>query len=414
MATLPRWTGRHTVRRRLVQLACLAVFVLVPLFGLVRFDFAAGRVHLFGAEIWLDEWAILWLALMLGMWLIGALSLVFGRVYCAYACPQMVFSELAHDFDALGKRLLQPLRHLTPAARKRAARGISLTLTALLSLAASVFFLAWFVPLPEVVSRLLHLDFGLWVGAIGAATALVAFLDFALVREGFCRSVCPYGLLQGVIEDGRSLHVRFDTGSPCIECQACVRACPMGIDIRDGAFQIECTRCGSCIDACDAVLGRLKRPGLLSFELAGLSFSGFDLKRILVSAATLAFAAVFAWTLATRERIAVRLSPVYAESAASSTHPAARTEARFLLRAENRGRTPVILGVRPEGLPPGTRVLGLADPTVPAGRERRFDLVVHVPPGSVRTSVTPFVWVVKTPEGEKRFASSLFLPGRAT
>ena len=113
------------------------------------------------------------------------------------------------------------------------------------------------------------------------------------MRETFCRTACPYGLLQGVIEDGRSLHVRFDaTPGACIDCGACARACPMDIDIRKGSFQIECTRCGSCIDSCDAVLSRLKpaRPGLLRFDFAAFSWRVWDLKRALVALATAGFA----------------------------------------------------------------------------------------------------------------------------
>lgn len=393
---LTRWNGRNAKRRRLVQLACLAVFVLLPLFDLFRFDFGAGRLHLFGAEIWLDEWAILWLALMFGMWLIGALSLVFGRVYCAYACPQMVFSEIAHDFDDIARRLA---RRFDPKHRPRVIKAISLTATALLSIGASILFLAWFAPLSSVVSRL----------AIGVAiTALLAFLDFGFVREGFCRSVCPYGLLQGVIEDGRSLHVRFDEQGGCIECKACVKACPMEIDIRNGAFQIECTRCGSCIDACDEILGRLKRPGLLAFQLPGFSLRNLDIKRVLVTAATLAFAVVLVIMVANREIVAVHLSPVYLEAAPGMA------ETRFLLRVANRGREPVVLGIHPEGLPASARIDGLEDTSVPAGQERRLELTVHVPAADTKSSVTPFVWIVETPEGAKRFAASLFSPGRAS
>ena len=236
MATtsLAGWTGRFTTQRRLVQLLFLAVFLLLPVFDLFRFDLPAGKLFFFGQEIWLDEWALLWLGLMLAMWLVGAVSLVFGRVYCAYACPQTVFSELAHDVDAIARRLT---RGLPPERRPGAARALSLLAVAALSLATTALFMAYFAPLPEVLRRIASLDFGPWLGAVGATTTLLAFLNLVFVRESFCRSACPYGLLQGVIEDGRSLHVRLDeaTGA-CIDCKACARTCPMGIDIRGGSF----------------------------------------------------------------------------------------------------------------------------------------------------------------------------------
>ena len=410
MATFPNWSGRWTRLRRWIQLACLAIFVVLPLFDGFRFDFGAGRLHLFGTEIWLDEWALLWLALMFAMWLIGALSLIFGRVYCSFACPQMVFTEIAHDLDALGRRLTRRLR---PPWRQRLARAFSLAALAVISVLVSVLVMGYFAPLAEVVAQLARLEVGLWIGLLGAATALATFLDFAFVREVFCRTVCPYGLLQGLLEDGRSLHVALDpTPGACIDCKACVRVCPMAIDIRDGAFQIECTRCGSCIDACDVILGRLKPPrrSVLGFRLPGFSLASLDAKRVLVTLATVGFGAVLAAGVLTRERLALQLSPVYTESGGRDAADTA--EARFLLRAANRGTEPVALAARPEGLPATARVEGLADPTIPAGQERRFDLVVRVPLADTRGSVTPFIWVVEGAGEAKRFDAALLARGR--
>ena len=404
MAMFPHWTGRHSIRRRLIQLSFLLVFVVLSLTGWLRFDFAAGRLHLFGAQIWLDEWALLWLALMFAMWLIAATSLLFGRVYCAYACPQMVFTELAHDLDAIGQRLA---RRFDPKLRKKVARGVSLGLLALISVAVSVLVLGYLAPLPEVLARPARLDVGLWIGLSGTLTAAVVFLDFAFVRERFCRSVCPYGLLQGLVEDGRSMHVVFDEATgPCIECKACVRVCPMEIDIRQGAFQIECTRCGSCVDACDTILARLPkpRPGLLAFRLPGFSWQSLDAKRVLVTVATAGFGVVFALAVATRDPLALRLSPVYTAAAPADGTTA---ESQFLLRAANRGNAPVTLAVRPEGLPASATVSGLEDPVVPAGVERRFQLVVRLPAADSSSTVMPFVWVVEGAGEAQRFNAAV-------
>jgi polyferredoxin len=244
-------------------------------------------------------------------------------------------------------------------------------------------------------------------------TTLLAFLNIAFVRESFCRSACPYGLLQGVIEDGRSLHVKLDeTMGTCVDCKACARVCPMGIDIRDGAFQIECTRCGSCIDSCDAVLGRLKpaRPGILAFDFGGIARGGFDVKRVLVTVATAAFGVALAVAAATREPFTVQLSPVYAADAEQRhlAGGAALVEARYLLRASNRTRQPVAMSVRVEGLPPGAQLGGLEDASVPAGVERRFTVSVRVPESQLADGVTPFAWVVTTAVGETRVDSTFF------
>ncbi|MFN8095183.1 MAG: 4Fe-4S dicluster domain-containing protein [Vicinamibacteria bacterium] len=407
-ATFPNWTGPYTRQRRLVQLGFLAAFVAMPLFDLFRFDFEASRLYLFRQEIWLDEWALLWLALMFAMWLVGAASLALGRVYCAYACPQTVFSEIAHDIDALAKRLT---RRMAPPSRPRAAKAVSLALVAVVSTVASVLTLAYFAPLPDVVSRLVHLDVRPWIGAIGAITTVLGFLNVAFVRETFCRTACPYGLLQGVIEDGRSLHVRLDeSAGRCIDCKACARVCPMDIDIRDGSFQIECTRCGSCIDECHAILGRLKppRPGVLVFDKGGgLSLKPLDAKRVLVAVATVGFGVALAVAVARRELVSFQLSPVYASDAAQPAG-GATVESRYLLRAANRTKAPVVLRVRTEGLPAGALVDGLGDGTLPPGEERRFEVVVRVPSAAITGSVTPFTWVVDTADGRKRLDSTFF------
>jgi cytochrome c oxidase accessory protein FixG len=411
-AVLAGWTGRFTLRRRLVQLAFLAVFVLLPVFDLFRFDLPAGKLLVFGQEIWLDEWALLWLGLMFGMWLVGAVSLVFGRVYCAYACPQTVFSELAHDVDAFARRLT---RGLAPERRPAAARALSLAAVAALSLAATALLMSYFAPLPDVLRGIVSLDLGPWVGAVGATCTLLAFLNLAFVRETFCQTACPYGLLQGVIEDGRSLHVRLDeTAGACIDCKGCARVCPMGIDIREGSFQIECTRCGSCIDACDAVLGRLKpaRPGVLRFDFKGFAKGGWDVKRTLVSVATLGFGVALTVAAAGRQPFTAQVSPVYAADAEMARGDATLAEARYLLRASNRTKQPVALHVRLEGLPPEARIEGLGDATVPAGTERKFAVVVKVPASSLSGSVTPFSWVLTTGDVETRVDATFFARGR--
>ncbi len=401
----PRWSGRYTRRRRLAQLGCLALFALLPAFDLLRFDLPAGRLHAFGSEVWLDEWALLWLFLMLAMWLVAAVSLILGRVYCAYVCPQTVFGELAHDVDALSEALA---RRLAPTWRWAAARSLSIVLLAALAVAASVLFLGYFAPLPEVVGRLLRLDVAPWVGAVGASSAVSAFLAFGVVREGFCRSACPYGLLQGIVEDGRSLHVRLEDRGGCIECGACARVCSMGIDIRRGSFQIECTRCGSCLDACRAVLGRLKPPrgAVLGFDLGRATLRRWDAKRGLVGLAVAGFGVAFALALLGREAVSLHLSPLY--EARAVERGGRVVESRFLLRAGNRGGMAVRLVARAEGLPASTAVAGLEDGLVAAGRERTFTLVVRVPSSEVHAGVTPFTWVIETPDSVQRFGSALF------
>jgi cytochrome c oxidase accessory protein FixG len=404
---LPGWTGRFARQRRLIQLAFFAVFAVLPLFDLFRFDFTVSRFYFFRHEIWLDEWTLIWLAMMFAMWLVAAASLILGRVYCAYACPQMVFSEVANDLDALAKKVV---RKFSANGRGAAVRVVSLALLAPVSVLFSLLFMAYFAPLPEVVRRLVRFDVGPWLGLLGLLTAVLFFLDFAFLREGFCRSVCPYGLLQGILEDGRSLHVTFDESTgPCIQCNLCAKVCPMEIDIRKGPFQIECTRCGNCIDACDLILGKKKRPSLLAFDFGGASLKQWDPKRLLVAVSTVGFGVALVLAIAFRQDVAFRLSPVYMEQAAGQT---AFAESQFLLRATNKGKTPVDLVVTSEGLPKDVVLDGLADPSVPAGTEKRFTITVRVPRAEVAQGVVPFTLTVKAKDRSETFPAALFVSGR--
>ncbi|HVO50760.1 MAG TPA: 4Fe-4S dicluster domain-containing protein [Thermoanaerobaculia bacterium] len=405
---LPGWTGRFAKQRRLVQLGFFAVFAVLPLFDLFRFDFTVSRFYFFRHEIWLDEWTLIWLALMFAMWLVAAASLILGRVYCAYACPQMVFSEYANDLDALAKKVV---RRISLKGREHAAvRVVTLALLLPFSILFSLLFMAYFAPLPEVIRRLASFDVSPWIGLLGLLTAVLFFLDFAFLREKFCRSVCPYGLLQGILEDGRSLHVAYSEATgPCIQCNLCTRVCPMEIDIREGSFQIECTRCGNCIDACDLILGKRKRPGLLAFDFGRAGLKQWDAKRALVGISTVGFGVALVLAIAFRQDVAFRLSPVYMEQATGQT---AFAESRFLLRATNKGKAPVDLVVTSDGLPKDVVLDGLADPSVPAGTEKRFTITVRVPRAEVASSVVPFTLTVKAKDQSETFPAALFVGGR--
>jgi cytochrome c oxidase accessory protein FixG len=404
---LPGWTGRFARQRRLIQLGFFAVFALLPLFDLFRFDFTISRFYFFRNEIWLDEWTLIWLALMFAMWLVGAASLILGRVYCAYACPQMVFSEFANDLDALAKKFA---RKISANVGRAAVRVVSLALLAPVSVLFSVLFMAYFAPLPDVVRRLVRFDVGPWIGLLGLLTAVLFFLDFAFLRERFCRSACPYGLLQGILEDGRSLHVAYSEATgPCIACNLCAKVCPMEIDIRNGPYQIECTRCGNCIDACNLILGKKKRPGLLAFDFGSAALTQWDAKRVLVGVSTVGFGVALVLAIALRQEVSFRLSPVYTEQAAGQSEFA---ESRFLLRATNKGKAPVTLAVTSEGLPKDVALDGMQDASVPAGTEKRFTITVRVPRAEVASSVVPFTLTVKAKDRSETFEAALFVAGR--
>jgi cytochrome c oxidase accessory protein FixG len=183
-------------------------------------------------------------------------TLLFGRVWCGWSCPQTLLGDLTALVELPPGRRRRPLR-----------RAGGFALTALVSAVAAANLVWYFVAPQEFFVRLAAGTLGLVVGGGWAITAGLLFLDLALVRQTFCATVCPYARLQGVLLDRHSLVVAYDDrrDADCIDCLACVRVCPTRIDIRDG-LQLECIACAACVDACEPVMRRLKRaPNLIGY-----------------------------------------------------------------------------------------------------------------------------------------------------
>lgn len=214
-----------------------------------RLDLESARLHALGASFTLSEAHVVLLAILFLTCAFLSVTVVLGRVFCGWSCPQTVLTDLT--------RLLEPEKRAKP---RRWRRPVGLALAAFLSalVAASVVF--WFVEPYGFLARLLALRLGPIEASSWAAMTLILFLDLAYLRAGFCKTACPYGKLQGVLFDRSTLLVAYDErrAKDCIDCDACVRVCPTGIDIRDG-LQMECIACAACVDACTPVMRKLSR-----------------------------------------------------------------------------------------------------------------------------------------------------------
>lgn len=263
-------------KRRVFQWLTSLTILLIPFcqwngHSLLRLDFSSLSLHLFGQTLRIDElYLVLFFTLTLGLAFLLA-TLVFGRVWCGWACPQTTLSDLA---EWLARRLglkIADGKLIGPRFRKVQAHCGYL----LLALLVGANLVWYFVEPQRFFSELLdqRLHYGAWMTLI--SVTVVVYLDFALVRRIMCRDFCPYGRFQTVLVDPGTLTLHLpDSEAPrCIKCGACVRSCPMEIDIRRG-YQVECINCGRCLDACREVMTRLRQPGLIrySFGLAGDSW----------------------------------------------------------------------------------------------------------------------------------------------
>ncbi|HEY7725958.1 MAG TPA: 4Fe-4S dicluster domain-containing protein [Anaeromyxobacteraceae bacterium] len=301
----------------------------------LRFDVPTLRLHVLGASLAMDEMFLVLLATLLATVLFLLATLVFGRAWCGWACPQTVLGDLTAGVDR--------------RRRKGGARGAAAW--ALLALASALVGadLVWYFVEPRaflagLASGTLHpVAWGSW-----AAISAVLFLDLALLRARFCATACPYARLQGVLFDRHTLVVAYDRrrAADCVDCGACVRVCPTGIDIRNG-LQMECIACAECVDACQPIMRKLGRPG----NLVGYFFGEPGAPRRLVRPATLALGAFGAASLALTAGVAAARSPLDlrvqpAADFAPRRTPQGEAVNAYQVTIENRGRAPVEIRLR--------------------------------------------------------------------
>ncbi len=274
----------------------LSYVFLIALFGLpfvkinddpiFLFNVIERKFILFGVRFWPQDFFIFVMGMLIFILFIALFTVVYGRVFCGWVCPQTIFMEMVFrrieywiDGDAAEQRALKkaPL-----SWSKLGKRFLKLSIFFIIAVIAANTFLAYIIGIDE----LKHIMTGKFSEHVGGFLAMIIFSGvfffiFHWFREQVCLVVCPYGRMQGVLLDKHSIVVAYDhkRGEPrkkyskipepgagdCIDCNECVRVCPTGIDIRNGT-QLECTNCTACIDACDHIMEKVNKPkGLIRY-----------------------------------------------------------------------------------------------------------------------------------------------------
>lgn len=289
--------GKYYKYRKYVSYLLLSIFFISPFLKIdgnqfLLFNILERRFNIFGFPFWPQDFYLFVLSIIIGVVFILLFTVVFGRIFCGWICPQTIFLEMVFrrfEYWIEGDRNAQmKLDKQEWNAEKIRKRTIKWLIFFIISFVVSNIFLAYLIGSDQLLTSIKE-------GPIKHSKTFFSLLIFTGVfyfiftwfREQVCIIACPYGRLQGVLLDNKSIVVAYDykrgegeSGrkkfrknedrkalghGDCIDCFQCVHVCPTGIDIRNGT-QLECVNCTACIDACDDVMVKSGMPkGLIRF-----------------------------------------------------------------------------------------------------------------------------------------------------
>lgn len=253
--------------RRTFQWLTTLTIILLPWIqpggvSLVRIDIPSLSLHLFGQVLRIQELYLLLLFILATGAAFLFITLVFGRLWCGWACPQTTLNDLA---EWLARRC--QLKILANRLQGAVAHKIMVhVFYLLLALLVAANLLWYFIEPQRFLAGLMTGTLHVGVLITFLVIAAIIYCDLALIRRLLCREFCPYGRIQSSFVDPATLtlHLPEEEKSRCIRCNSCVRTCPMEIDIRNG-YQIECINCGRCLDACRQIMAKRNEPGLIYY-----------------------------------------------------------------------------------------------------------------------------------------------------
>ena len=290
-------SGKYYDKRKVVSYLLIAFLLLSPFIKIngnqfLMFNIMERRFNIFGFPFWPQDFHLFVISMLIGVIFITLFTVGFGRIFCGWICPQTIFLEMVFrrieywiDGDRNKQIRLAEQPWNAEKIRKRVLKGF---IFLVISFLIANVFLAYLIGSDKLLKYITdgpseHLG---TLFPLIIFTAVFYFI-FAWFREQVCIIACPYGRLQGVLLDNKSIVVAYDHKrgegekgrqkirknedrqelgyGDCIDCFLCVHVCPTGIDIRNGT-QLECVNCTACIDECDHIMEKVNFPkGLIRY-----------------------------------------------------------------------------------------------------------------------------------------------------
>lgn len=282
--------GKWYNRRTILSLIYIIVFFSTPFIKIngnpaLQLNVVDGKFSILGALFWPQDFFIFGLAMVTMVVFIYLFTMIYGRIFCGWACPQTIFMEMIFrriEWWIEGNPNKQRVLNKGPWTNEKIfKKTIKHVVFFILSFIIANFFLSYIIgyeSLFKIITAPVSEHFGGFVAIL--IFTLAFYMVYAFAREIVCTIICPYGRLQGVLLDKNSVIVAYDyvRGEPrgkgkrpseglgdCIDCKQCVVVCPTGIDIRNGT-QLECVNCTACIDACNNIMDKVGLPkGLIRY-----------------------------------------------------------------------------------------------------------------------------------------------------
>jgi cytochrome c oxidase accessory protein FixG len=404
----------------------------------VLFDLAARKFYIFGIVFWPQDFIYLTILLLISAFSLFLFTAVAGRLWCGYACPQTVYTEMflwierkiEGDFIAQ-KKLDQSPVSARKLGLKAAKHGVWITL----SLWTGFTLVGYFTPIRDLSSSIMHLTISGWETFWVLFYGLATYGNAGWLREQVCKYMCPYARFQGAMFDRDTLVITYDAGrgetrgargrkvdykakglGDCVDCNICVQVCPTGIDIREGQ-QYECIGCTACIDGCNQVMDKMGYPrGLIRYATLNSVDQQFGwremMKRVfrprVVFYTVLLWAIIIATSVTLWYRVPVKVDVIRDRGAMSREVAGGLIENVYRLHLMNTQEKSQRLMVRVNGIA-GMQIVGLVQPVeIAAAASKTIALNVRIDPANLPKGTSQIEFQIVAVDAEGREAPGDF------